>query len=126
VGAGQAKARIAPAVSAPLAKVQRYDSGRHAFKADVHESRLAHLFRQAVGIGKFEILGKYAIAEFTDGELTGGKHLPSYRQNTTDVNLNYIIKEFSARVGLYYLNQADDLPAAPSDKEIGVKLQLQM
>jgi hypothetical protein len=47
------QARIAPAVSAPLAKVQRYDSGRHAFKADVHESRFAHLFRQAVGIGKF-------------------------------------------------------------------------
>jgi len=39
--------------SAPLAKVKSYDSGRHAFKADVHESRIAHLIRQTLGIGKF-------------------------------------------------------------------------
>ena len=42
-----------PAASAPVAQVQRDDSGRHAFKADVHESRIAHLIRQAIGIGKF-------------------------------------------------------------------------
>jgi hypothetical protein len=39
--------------SAPVAQVQSYDSGRHSFKADVHESGIAHLIRQTLGIGKF-------------------------------------------------------------------------
>ena len=39
--------------SAPLAQVQSYDSGRHTLKAYVHESRIAHLIRQTLGIGKF-------------------------------------------------------------------------
>jgi hypothetical protein len=54
----QAKA-ILPSTSAAVAQVQRvpkmqgYDPERHAFKADIHESRIAHLIRQAIGIGKF-------------------------------------------------------------------------
>ena len=40
-------------VSAPVAQVQSYDPGRHALKANVHESRIAHLIRQTIGIGKF-------------------------------------------------------------------------
>ena len=39
--------------SAPVAQMQRHDPGRHALKADVHESRIAHLIRQTIGIGKF-------------------------------------------------------------------------
>jgi hypothetical protein len=52
-------AKLAPAASAPVAqvqsvpKMQSYDSGRHAFKPHVHESGIAHLIRQAIGIGKF-------------------------------------------------------------------------
>jgi Natural resistance-associated macrophage protein len=54
----QAKA-IPPAGSAPVAQVQRfskmqsYNPNGHAFKANVHESRIAHLIRQTIGIGKF-------------------------------------------------------------------------
>jgi hypothetical protein len=60
----QAKA-ILPSTSAAVAQVQRvpkmqgvpkmqsHDPERHAFKADIHESRIAHLIRQAIGIGKF-------------------------------------------------------------------------
>ncbi len=53
------QAKLAPGNSAPLAqvqgvpKMQSHDSKSHAFKADIHESRIAHLIRQAVGIGKF-------------------------------------------------------------------------
>jgi hypothetical protein len=45
---------------------------------------------------------------------------------TYEANVNYIIKEFSARVGVYYLNQADDPAGRALAQEIGLKLQLQM
>jgi hypothetical protein len=53
------QAEATPARSTPVAQVQRvpkmksYDSGRHALKADVRESRIAHLIRQTLGIRKF-------------------------------------------------------------------------
>jgi hypothetical protein len=34
-------------------KMQSYDSKSHAFKTDIRESRIAHLIRQTLGIGKF-------------------------------------------------------------------------
>ncbi len=52
----------------------------------------SYLFPKVVGIGKFEVLGKYAKAEFTHGAT------PSYSQKTTEVNFNYIIKQFNARI----------------------------
>jgi len=42
----------APARSTPVAQVQSHDPGGHALKTDFRESRIAHLIRQAVGIGK--------------------------------------------------------------------------
>jgi len=39
--------------SAPFAKMQSYDPSRQALKADIHESRIAHLIRQTLRIGKF-------------------------------------------------------------------------
>ncbi len=56
----------------------------------------SYLFPKQVGIGKFEVLGKYAIAQFTHGAA------PSYRQKTTEVNFNYVIKQFNARVMTFY------------------------
>ena len=81
----------------------------------------SYLFPQVIGIGKFQVLGKYSDRTNDATAIT-----PSNKLKTSEGNLNYIIKEFSARVGLYYLNQADDLKTAPSKKEIGLKLQLQM
>lgn len=52
----------------------------------------SYLIGKKVGIGQFEILGKYAKAEFTHGAA------PSYHQKTTAFNLNYVIKQFNARV----------------------------
>ena len=46
--------------------------------------------------GKFEILGKYAKAEYTHGPT------PSYDQKTTEINVNYVIKQFKARVMTFY------------------------
>ena len=50
------------------------------------------LFPKKIGVGKFEILGKYAKAEFTRAAT------PNYDQKTTEFNLNYVIKQFNARV----------------------------
>jgi hypothetical protein len=47
------QADAAPARSAPVAQVQSYDPGRHPLKAHVGESRIAHLIRQTLGVGKF-------------------------------------------------------------------------
>ncbi len=52
----------------------------------------SYLFPKQVGVGKFEILGKYAKADFTHGKT------PSYNQKTTEINFNYVIKQFNARV----------------------------
>lgn len=78
----------------------------------------AYVFPQVIGIGKFQVLGKYSQKSIDE--------LPvNDRLKTTEFNLNYIIKDFSARVGFYYLNQKDDL-AGSSPNEFGIKLQLQM
>ena len=81
----------------------------------------SYLFPQVIGIGKFQLLGRYSDRTNDATALT-----PSNQMKTYEGNINYIIKEFSARVGLYYLNQADDIAGTPSKKEIGLKLQLQM
>jgi hypothetical protein len=58
------------------------------------------LLPKEIGVGKPQILGKFASAEFTDG--IGSPLLnPSYRQKTTEVDLGYIMKQFDARVFAY-------------------------
>lgn len=78
----------------------------------------AYVFPQVVGIGKFQVLGKYSQKTVDSVPLQD-------KVKTSELNLNYIIKSFSARVGLYFLNQKDDL-ANTTAKEFGLKLQLQM
>ncbi len=56
---------------------------------------------KVVGIGKFEFLGKFAEAQFTDGVPIGTMPKPvfaSNRQKTTDAELGYIMKQFDARL----------------------------
>jgi hypothetical protein len=78
-----------------------------------------YLFPQTVGVGKFQILGKYAKAQFTHG-ITA-----SYHQKTTEVNFNYVIKEFNARVMSFYKDTRFN--TVKSDFwQAGVGLQIQM
>ena len=58
----------------------------------------SYLFPKAVGVGKFEILGKYAQAQFTHGIAA------NYNQKTTEGNFNYVIKQFNARVMSFFQN----------------------
>jgi hypothetical protein len=79
------------------------------------------LIPKQVGIGKFEFLGKYAVAEFTHGVTKGNG---SYRQNTTEVDFNYIIKQFDARVMSFYKDASFNSVQRDS-WQAGVGLQLQ-
>jgi hypothetical protein len=79
------------------------------------------LIPKRVGNGKFELLGKYAIAEYT-GRYDGPS---SYRQNTTEVNFNYIIKQFDARIMSFYRNASYNAVTV-SNWQAGVGLQIQL
>ncbi len=77
------------------------------------------LFPKVVGPGKFEILGKYAKADFTHGAL------PSYDQKTTEVNLNYVIKQFNLRVMSFFQNERFNREHS-NLWQAGLGIQLQM
>ena len=79
----------------------------------------AYLFPKPIGSGKIELLGKYGKAEFTHG-IT-----PSYHQKTSEVNVNYIIKQFNARVMFFYKN-TDYNRAVTDFWQSGLGLQIQM
>lgn len=79
------------------------------------------LVPKQVGIGKIEFMGKYAIAEFTHGFLGA----PSYRQNTGEVNVSYIIQQFNARVMSFYRDTRFNAVRS-NDWEAGIGLQFQI
>jgi hypothetical protein len=82
----------------------------------------SYLFPAAVGVGKFEILGKFAKANFSNGLSAVDQ---DYDQKTTEVNLNYIIKEFNARVMIFYKDTRYS-GIQTNSKQVGVGIQLQI
>ena len=80
----------------------------------------AYLFPQVVGIGKFEVLGKYAKATFSESST-----LADYDQDTTEFNFNYVIKEFNARV-MFFLKDTNFSAIKTDFMQVGVGLQIQM
>ncbi len=81
----------------------------------------AYLFPQKVGIGNFQILGKFASAEFTHG----GKGNLDYNQKTTEFNVNYVMKQFKARIMTFVRDTRFD-KVRPNMMQVGVGLQIQM
>jgi len=79
----------------------------------------AYLFPKKVGVGQFQVLGKYAQAAFTHGSTA------SYNQKTTEFNLNYVIKQFNARVMSFCQNMRFN-GQHPNAWQAGLGLQLQM
>jgi hypothetical protein len=75
-------------------------------------------------MGKIQLLGKYS-QKTIDAGFANESTVAADKLKTLEVDVNYIIKSFNARVGLYYLHQKDDLGDF-SPHEIGLKLQLQM
>ena len=81
------------------------------------------LFPPAMGLtGKFQVLGKYAHANFTKGITRLDR---DYSQKTTEFNFNYIIKDFNARIMLFYLDTRFDA-VQHNSKKFGVGVQLQI
>jgi hypothetical protein len=82
----------------------------------------SYLIPTQVGIGRFEILGKFAKARFREGATALDV---DYDQKTSEVNLNYIIKQFNARVMMFFKDTRYNA-VFPNNKQVGVGLQLQM
>ena len=82
----------------------------------------SYLFPKTVGMGRFEVLGKFAKARFRQGLTTVDA---DYDQKTTELNLNYVIKQFNARVMTFFKDTRFDAVRTNS-KQFGVGIQLQM
>jgi hypothetical protein len=80
------------------------------------------LFPQQVGMGKFEVLGKYAKARFKEGVSILDR---DYDQKTSEFDFNYVIKQFNARVMFFYLDTRFNA-VQTNVKKVGVGVQLQM
>jgi hypothetical protein len=82
----------------------------------------AYLFPKMIGTGRFELLGKFANARFREGITPFD---PDYDQKTTEINVNYVIRQFNARVMMFYKDTR--FTAVRQDfTQIGVGIQLQM
>jgi hypothetical protein len=79
----------------------------------------SYLFPKQVGVGKFEVLGKYAKAEFTHGRTA------NYHQKTTEVNFNYVMKQFNARLMTFFTDTRFNT-VRQNSWQAGVGLQVQM
>ena len=78
-----------------------------------------YLFPNEVGPGKFQVLGKFGTANYDYG-------FADIDQDTLELDLNYIIKSFNARISLYYLEKSFDPDIGTDSQTIGIGLQIQM
>jgi hypothetical protein len=97
----------------PLGPIQ-YDS------SDGYYLLGAYVFPQAIGIGKFQVLAKYGEASYDYAAFT------DVDQTTTELNLNYLIKDFNARISLFYIDSSFDPNLGFDLKQMGVGLQVQI
>lgn len=80
----------------------------------------AYVFPQTVGIGKFQVLGKYGEATYDYGAFG------EVDQTTAEFNLTYLIKQFNARVTLFVIDSSFDPNLGSDNTQIGVGLQVQI
>jgi hypothetical protein len=94
-----------------------YDSGYR--KSQGAYGLAAYILPMNVGSGKIQLLGKYAKADFTQGVN------PSYNQKTTEVNVNYLLKQFNARFMSFYKDTRFSR-GRPDFWQAGIGIQIQM
>jgi hypothetical protein len=86
----------------------------------------AYLFPQKIGIGQLQVLLKAGEATF-EFPIIG-----DVDQETTEFNLNYIIKDFKARIGIFYVDVnfkpgSSGVIGVPSDAKLaGILFQVQI
>ncbi len=86
-------------------------------EGDGYYSLVSYLFPQNVGIGKVQVLGKFGTASFEKGPTA------DFDQDTTEFNINYIIKSFNARVSLFYIDKSYSA-VMDGTKTLGLGVQL--
>ena len=82
----------------------------------------AYLFPAGSGPGRFQVLGKYAHARFREGLTVDDA---DYNQKTTELNLNYVLKQFNARAMFFFKDTRFDAVRA-NFVQVGIGLQFQM
>jgi hypothetical protein len=82
----------------------------------------SYLFPALSGPGRFEVLGKFARARF----ITPSEADEDETQTTTEINLNYLIRQFNARVMLFYHDTRFELSEFANTWKVGVGIQVQM
>jgi hypothetical protein len=82
----------------------------------------SYLFPKTVGTGRFEVLGKFARARFRDGITSLDA---DYDQTTSELNLNYVIRQFNARVMMFFKDTRFDA-VRTNFQQFGIGIQLQM
>ena len=81
------------------------------------------LFPPMMGMtGKFEVMGKFAKANFSKGLTAIDRN---YSQKTTELNFDYIIRDFNARIMLFFKDTRFDA-VQTNFKQVGVGIQLQI
>ena len=80
----------------------------------------AYLFAPVVGIGKFQVLAKYGEATYDYDAFD------DVDQETMELNVNYIMKDFNARVSLFYIDVSFDPETGTDYSQIGLGLQVQI
>lgn len=78
--------------------------------------------KPANATGAFEVLGKFAKANFSKGLSIAN---PDYDQKTTEFNFNYVMKEFNARLMFFFRNTTFSA-VKTNFNQAGVGLQIQM
>jgi hypothetical protein len=82
----------------------------------------SYMFGQKVGMGQIEILGKYGEAKFFRGKTVGAT---PYVWKTTEINLNYVIKQHNARV-MFFFKDNNYTAIKVNNWQGGVGVQIQM
>lgn len=80
----------------------------------------SYLIGEPIGPGKLQLLGKFGTTTYDKG-LASGEDL---EMDTTEVNLNYILKSFNARISLFYQGKAYSSDAAADTSAVGLGVQL--
>lgn len=79
----------------------------------------SYLLAQAIGPGKLQLLGKFGTTTYEG--IAGANDID---QDTLELNINYIIKSFNARVSLFYLDKSYSESTVYDTQSIGLGVQL--
>jgi hypothetical protein len=111
-------------VEAELAKYDKLGGYDGQYGTDTGGYGLASfLFPPMMGMtGRFELMGKFAKAKFSKGFTIANV---DYDQTTSEINADYVIRQFNARIMLFYVQQNFSAVKA-NDKKAGVGFQIQM